>query len=84
MNATLPNPAVSPGATQVSSQFGNAFAASATPTGFVIYELVNHQQIMTAATPTPVRGIASDPNNSMAYFAVPDGNELITVPLPHN
>jgi len=83
MNGTLPSPAVIPGATQVSAQFGNSFAASATPTGFVIYELVNHQEIMSGTTATPVRGIASDPNNWVAYFAVPDSNQLITVPLPH-
>jgi DNA-binding beta-propeller fold protein YncE len=83
MNGTLPTPAVIPSATQVSAQFGNAFAASATPTGFVIYELVGHQVIMTGTTATPVRGIASDPNNWVAYFAVPDSNQLISVPLPH-
>jgi DNA-binding beta-propeller fold protein YncE len=82
MNGTLPSAALVPTATTVSAQFGNAFAASSTPTGFVIYELVNHQQIMTGTTPTPVRGIASDPDNTEAYFAVPDSNELISVPLP--
>jgi YVTN family beta-propeller protein len=83
MNGTLPSAAVIPTATAVSAQFGNAFAASATPTGFVIYETVGHQTVMSGATPTPVRGIAGDPNNWVAYFSVPDSNELITVPLPH-
>lgn len=82
MNGTLPTPPAEPAATTVSAQFGNAFAASSTPTGFVIYELVNHQQIMTGTTPTPVRGIASNPSNTTAYFTVPDSNELISVPLP--
>jgi hypothetical protein len=55
--------------------------ASATPTGFVIYDLITHQQIMTGNTPTPVRGIASDPDCMFAYFTLPDSNEYIAVPL---
>lgn len=82
MNGTLPSAAVIPTATAVSAQFGNGMAASATPTGFVIYDVVSHHQIMTGTTPTPVRGIASDPLNLFAYFTVPDSNEYITVPLP--
>jgi hypothetical protein len=58
-------------------------AASATPTGFVVYDVVSHQQLMTGNTPTPVRGIASDPSNTTVFFTVPDTNEYIVVPLPH-
>jgi hypothetical protein len=56
-------------------------AASATPTGFVVYDLEGHTTLMTGATPTPVRGIAADPNCMFAYFTVPDSNEYIAVPL---
>lgn len=82
MNGTLPSAASLPQATVVSSQFGNGMAASSTPTGFVIYDLVSHQQIMTGTTPTPVRGIASDPLHKNVYFTVPDSNQYIVVPLP--
>jgi YVTN family beta-propeller protein len=83
MNGTLPSAANIPHATYVSAQFGNGMAASATPTGFVVYDIVSHQQLMTGTTPTPVRGIASDPSNMTVFFTVPDSNEYITVPLPH-
>ncbi len=81
MNGTLPNAAVLPQASTVSAQFSNGIGASATPTGFVIYDLIGHQQIMTGTTPTPVRGIAADPNSTFAYFTLPDSNEYIAVPL---
>ena len=82
MNGTLPLAATLPQATTISAKFSNGLGASATPTGFVIYDLVNHNQIMSGTTPTPVRGISSNPSNTMAYFSVPDSNEYITVPLP--
>ncbi len=82
MNGTLPSAAALPQATSVvSARFSNGMAASATPTGFVIYDVIRHQQIMTGTTPTPVRGIASDPDCMFAYFTVPDSNEYIAVPL---
>jgi hypothetical protein len=56
-------------------------AASATPTGFVVYDLEGHTQLMVGTTPTPVRGIASDPLSMSSYFTVPDSNEYIAVPL---
>jgi len=82
MNGTLPSAAVLPQASAVvSANFSNGMGASATPTGFVIYDLITHQQIMTGNTPTPVRGIASDPDCMFAYFTLPDSNEYIAVPL---
>ncbi len=81
MNGTLPSAATIPTATAVSAQFSNGMAASATPTGFVIYDLEGHQQLMTGTTQTPVRGIAADPNSRFAYFTLPDSNEYIAVPL---
>jgi YVTN family beta-propeller protein len=81
MGGTLPSAATLPQATVVSAQFSNGFAASATPTGFVVYDLESHTQLMVGTTPTPVRGIASDPANMFAYFTVPDSNEYIAVPL---
>lgn len=82
MNGTLPTAAALPQATSVvSARFSNGMAASATPTGFVIYDVISHQQLMTGNTPTPVRGIASDPDCMYAYFTLPDSNEYIVVPL---
>jgi YVTN family beta-propeller protein len=82
MNGTLPSAAILPQASSVvSSRFSNGMGASATPTGFVIYDLISHQQIMAANTSTPVRGIASDPEAMFAYFTLPDSNEYISVPL---
>lgn len=84
MNGTLPSAAILPQATNVvSARFSNGMGASSTPTGFVIYDLISHQQIMTGTTPTPVRGIASDPDSMFAYFTLPDSNEYIAVPLEY-
>ena len=83
MNGTLPSAAVVPQATTVSSQFGNGLAASSTPTGFVVYDIVSNQPLMSGNTPTPVRGIASDPDNRVVYFTLPDSNEYLAVPLPY-
>jgi hypothetical protein len=84
MEGTLPTAAALPQATTVvSARFSNGMAASSTPTGFVIYDLVTHQQIMTGTTPTPVRGIASDPDAMYAYFTLPDSNEYVSVPLEY-
>jgi hypothetical protein len=82
MNGDIPSAAVLPQVTNVvSARFSNGMGASSTPTGFVIYDLVSHQQLMTGNTPTPVRGIASDPDAMFAYFTLPDSNEYISVPL---
>lgn len=83
MNGSLATPSAIPDATQVSVQWGNGLGASATPTGFVVYDLVSHREIMSGSTSTPVRGIASNPSNTVVYFTVPDSNKYITVPLPH-
>jgi len=83
MNGTLPSAAVVPQATTVSSQFGNGLAASSTPSGFVVYDIVSNQPLMSGNTPTPVRGIASDPQNQIVYFTLPDSNEYLAVPLPY-
>jgi YVTN family beta-propeller protein len=82
MNGTLPTAAVLPQATNVvSARFSNGMGASSTPTGFVIYDLVSHKQIMADTTPTPVRGIAADPDCMFVYLTLPDSNEYIAVPL---
>jgi hypothetical protein len=83
MDGTLPSAALPQATNVVSARFSNGMGASSTPTGFVIYDLVTHQQIMTGNTPTPVRGIASDPDAMYAYFTLPDSNEYISVPLEY-
>lgn len=82
MNGTLPNSTLGPGTTQVSSLWANAMVASATPTGFIVYDMVNQTEILEGVTSTPVRGIASDPNNLMIFMTTPDSNSFITMPLP--
>jgi len=84
LNNTLVNPGLQPGGTQISGLWGNGMAGSATPTGFVIYDIVNHVELMRGNTATPVRGIASDPSNLVAYVTTPDSNSYITIPLPHH
>lgn len=83
LNGTLPNAAANPGAALISQQWNNGMGISATPTGFVVYDLTNHSEIMRGTTPTPIRGVASDPNNWVVYLTLPDSNDLITIPLPH-
>ena len=83
MNGTLPSAAVLPEATTVSAQFGNGLAASSTPTGFVVYDIVSNKPLMSGTTPTPVRGIAADNRDTVVYFTLPDSNEYLSVPLPY-
>jgi YVTN family beta-propeller protein len=83
MGGTLPNAAITPGGTAISQSWGNGMGITATPTGFVVYDLVNQVEIMRGTTSTPVRAIASDPKNWNVYLTLPDSNNLITVPLPH-
>ncbi|GEM_PF-3091974 len=66
----------------VSANYGNSIAVAGTPTGFVLLDLVNHRQIMQGSTPSPVRGIATNPSQGILYFTAPDSNSLITIPLP--
>ncbi len=58
-------------------------AISATPTGFAVIDLTDHTVIMSATTPAPVTAIAVDPQLHVAYVAIPDANELLTVPMPN-
>ena len=78
---SLPNASVSPQGCAVSAQFGNGMGACATATGFVVYDIVANQEVMRGTTPTPVRGIAGDPDNKFMYLTLPDSNQYITVPL---
>ena len=66
----------------VSASDGNGVAVTSSPTGFVVLDLVAHTQIMQGTTATPVRGIAVDPAQSVAYLTAPASNLVITAPLP--
>jgi len=66
----------------VSSNFGNGIVVMSTPTGFVVWDAVQHKQIMQGTTPSPVRGIATDALQSLAYLTAPESNSFITVPVP--
>jgi hypothetical protein len=81
MNGSLPNVALLPNGTVVSANYKNDLAVCATPTGFAVIDVASHSTIMQGSTPTPVRSIAVDENQAIAYLAVPDSNMLITVPL---
>lgn len=69
-------------ATLVSNDSQNSLTVSATSTGFVVTDLGLHEVIMQGNTPGPVRSIAVDPLNQVAYMTVPSQNLLITLPLP--
>lgn len=58
-------------------------SVSATPTGLAVTDIATHAALMQIATPAPVTGIAVDSNIHVAYVAIPDANELLTVPLPN-
>lgn len=66
----------------VSANYGNSLAVAATPTGFVVIDLYNHTEVMSGSTPSPVRGIATDPGQGVVYLTAPQSNALISVPLP--
>jgi len=57
---------------------------SATTYGFIVTDTVNHVEMMSGSTPGAVTSIAIDPNEQVAYLAVPDSNEVIKVILPTN
>ncbi len=66
----------------VSAPYGNRFAAVGTPTGFAVLDLQTHLEVIEGATPSAVRGIATDPGNGIIYMTAPESNSLITVPFP--
>jgi len=77
-----PSPSQLAGGTQVSVNYGNGISISATPGGFLVLDATGGQEIMRGTTPTPVRGIAGDIRESVAFITVPDSNMLLIVPLP--
>ena len=58
-------------------------AISATPTGFAVTDLNTHAVVMQANTPGPVTAFAVDPHLHIAYVAIPEANEVLTVPMPN-
>lgn len=66
----------------VSPIVNGGFAATATPTGFVITDVDTGATVLSANTPSAVRGMAIDPTAGYFYFTMPDLNEVITVPIP--
>lgn len=77
----MPVPSFLAGGTQVSASFGNGVSVSATPWGFVVLDVVAGTEIMRENTPAPVRAIATDQPNGVAYLTVPDNNLLLSVPV---
>ena len=71
-----------PGGALVSANYGNSVVVVGTPTGFAVLDLIRQMDLLDGTTPSPVRGIATDPAQGAAYLTAPDSNSLITVPLP--
>jgi YVTN family beta-propeller protein len=79
--AAMPMPAFLSGGTQISVNYGNGISISATPEGFLVM-VAGGIELMRGRTATPVRGIAADPPQGVAYLTLPDSNKLITIPIP--
>ena len=79
--SSTPPPYLKAGAA-VSATYGNGIAVTSTPTGFAVIDLVSHQIIEQGTTPGPLRGIATDPAQGVAYLTAPESDSVITVPLP--
>jgi len=71
-----------PSGALVSANYGNSVVVVGTPTGFAVLDLIRQIDLLDATTPSPVRGIATDPAQGVAYVTLPDSNSLVTVPLP--
>ena len=66
----------------VSGNLGNGLAVTSTPTGYQVLDLVAHTVLESSNTPSPVRGLAVDVSQSMAYLTAPDSGHIYTVPVP--
>jgi YVTN family beta-propeller protein len=66
----------------ISSSLGNGIAVTTTPAGFAVTDIVNHTNLISATTASPVRGIATDASQSIAYLTEPESNTILTVPIP--
>jgi YVTN family beta-propeller protein len=66
----------------VSTNYSNNGIVAATPTGFVVLDLSSKKVVMQGSTATPIRSIATDPNQGTVYMTVPGSNSLINAPLP--
>lgn len=75
-------PSLLGGGTQVSFDYGNGVSVSATPEGFLVMDVTGGREIMRGRTATPVRSLAGDSRESVAYLTLPASNQLIRVPLP--
>jgi len=67
---------------QVTASYGNRYAVTGTPTGFVVLDLQTQTTMLQSNTPSPIRAIATDPSQGIIYVTAPDSNTLITVPFP--
>ncbi len=66
----------------VSAPYGNRYAVVGTPTGFAVIDLQTQTQMLSASTPTAVRGIATDAGDGIIYVTAPASNSLINIPFP--
>ncbi|MGH9688837.1 MAG: hypothetical protein ACRD5K_17285 [Candidatus Acidiferrales bacterium] len=66
----------------LSSNMGNGIAVTTTPTGFAVVDIVSGTTLISGTTASPVRGIALDTAQSIAYLTEPESNTTLTVPIP--
>jgi hypothetical protein len=78
---TLPVPLLASGII-VAANYSNNAVVAATPTGFVVLDLSTQKQVLQGSTATPIRSIATDPNQGTVFLTVPSSNSVLSVPLP--
>jgi len=80
--AGSPNPLQLASGALADTQSGGWLAVVPTTVGFVVTDTADHADLFAGTTPGPVTSISVDSMDHVAYIAVPDSNELLSVPLP--
>jgi hypothetical protein len=78
----LPSASLLAGGALSSVQYANDIAVVTTPTGFAVVDIARGNVVMQGTTPTPVRGMAADPDQGVVFLTAPDSNTVLRVPLP--
>jgi len=60
----------------------NWLSVSGSTNGFTITDAIDHVDFMDGTAPGPITSISIDPSEYVAYLAIPDSNEVMTVYLP--
>jgi hypothetical protein len=81
-SSALPSASLLAGGALSSVQYANDIAVVTTPTGFAVVDIARGNVVMQGTTPTPVRGMAADPDQGVVFLTAPDSNTVLRVPLP--